>query len=114
MDYLEMNAAIYCISAKRAISIQGESLMDRIRMIANDMRRQNQQFMSYDTFVEKVVDWTEESIVSEGWSLTEVDGISWFIALYAKAYSIIKPEYSFDQIFKDAFKLYYQKTPFRL
>lgn len=114
MDYLEMNAAIYCISAKRAISMQGESLMDRIRMIANDMHRQNHQFMPYDAFIGKIVDWTKESIVSEGWSLTEVDGISWFIALYAKAYSIVKSEYGFDQIFKDAFKLYYQKTPFKL
>lgn len=114
MDYLEMNATIYCISAKRAIDMQEESLMYRIRSMANDMSRQNQQFMPYDTFINKVVDWTEESIVAEGWSKTDVDGISWFIALYAKAYSIIKPEYSFDQIFKDAFKFYYQKTPFRL
>lgn len=114
MDFLEMNATIYCISAKRAITVQGESLMDKIRMMANDMRRQNQQSASYDTFISVIVDWTRESIINEGWSLTEVNGISWFIALYAKAYSLIKPEYSFDQIFKDAFKLYYHKTPFKL
>lgn len=109
-----MNATIYCISAKRAIDMQGESLMSRIRSMANDMSRQNQQFMPYDIFISKVVDWTEEYIVAEGWSKTDVDGISWFIALYAKAYSLIKPENSFDKVFKDAFKCYYKKIPFSM
>lgn len=112
MDILEINADIYCMSAKLAIDMQGDLLMARIRMMADDMRKQNQQLMQYNTFIEKIVDWTKESIVAEGWSITDEDGISWFIALYAKAYSIIRPEYSFDRIFKDAFKLYYQKTLF--
>ena len=112
MNNLETNVAIFCASAKQAIKMQGKPLMDRIQLMANDMHEQNQHTIPYNTFIKMIVNWTKECITNEGWSLTDVDGISWFIALFAKAYSIIKPEYNFDRIFKDAFKLYYQETPF--
>ena len=64
MDYMEMNAGIYCTSAKVAINKQ-KSVMDNIQIIANNMRRQNQHLASYDVMISHIVDWAKEDIINE-------------------------------------------------
>lgn len=112
MEILDINAEIYCTSALNAIKIQGKPLQVRLEGMANEMLRKEQDEMPYDGFIANAVKWTKEAIVKEGWSLTDVNGISWFISLYAGAYVLIKHGVSFRQIFKDIFKLYYNETPF--
>ena len=112
MDILDINAENYCTSALNAIKVQGKPLQDRLEWMANEMLRKKQDKMPYDEFIVSAVRWTREAIVKEGWSLTDANGISWFVSLYAGAYSSIKPGCSFRQIFKDIFKSYYSETRF--
>lgn len=112
MDILDINAEIYCMSAKHTIKVQEKQLQERLKWMTDEMLRKKQCDMPYDDFIANIVNRTKESIMEEGWSLTDVNGISWFISLYACAYFLIKPECSFDKIFIDAFKCYHHEIPF--
>lgn len=107
-NYLESEALIYCISAQVAITSQGEALQKRIKLMANDLYSSGDLSFSYDRQIQKIVEKTKKDILDEGWDIADKQGVSWFIGLYAQAYSIADSTKDFKQIFQDAFKKYFQ------
>ena len=75
--------------------------------------------MPYSDILQGIVVWTEECVQREGWDIVDEDGVAWMMAIFVKAYiraidiqngsSVFDtPRLTFDIVFQDAFKAYFE------
>ena len=89
---------------------QGEQLDIVINQTAEQMRIDNWEGADREKVIKTIVSFVEENVKSEGWSLIDEDGVSWFLGIYCKAFvrSLRYRQESFDAIFKQCFKEYFK------
>lgn len=114
MDFpfgIETEAQIYLRSAQLALSQTSENTKKIIRDTAQEFKDNGFNLEPYDEMIIKIVEWTKENTKSQGWSLTDEDGVSWFLGLWSKAYelSLESSRFTFSKIFKDAFIKYFSQ-----
>ncbi len=114
MDFIwgvEKEADIYCTSVKVSIKQQqGEELEKVINETASQMLIDNWEDAPRIKVILSIVSFVENDMKAEGWSLTDEDGIAWFMGLYCKSYirSLRRRQESFDELFKECFIEYFR------
>lgn len=113
MDFIwgvDKEAEIYCTSAKVSIKKQqGEDLEKVLNEISTHMLLNNWEDAPRTKVVNTIVGMVENDVKVEGWSLTDEDGVAWFMGLYCKSFirSLRKRQESFDDLFKECFIDYF-------
>lgn len=103
-------ADIYCASTQISMRNQQEYVEQVVSEISTDFINRDIESQPYNQVVSLINKWTEDYVIQSGWSVTDEDGVSWFLGLFCKSYvrclkNSIVP---FDKIFKDCFKGYFR------
>lgn len=100
-----MEAVIYCISATKAINETSDKQKYAIEEQAQYFIDTEFNKESYDYAISKIVEWSQEFSIKQGWSIEDEEGMSWFLGLFNKAYEIRlgNNHIPFNKIFKDSF-----------
>lgn len=83
---LEQDAEIYYSSYRLAVSKQGESIQYRINMLAKSLANSTIVRIPLNQAINWILSYVKEEMGHEGWQLDDVDGVSWFLGLYASSY----------------------------
>jgi len=83
---LEQDAEIYYSSYRLAVSKQGESIQYRINMLAKSLANSTIVRIPLNQAINLILSYVKEEMGHEGWQLDDVDGVSWFLGLYASSY----------------------------
>lgn len=108
---LDLDADIYCRATYQSV-VQHASPA-RITSMAMDLLRQGCEEWSLNALTSNMVEWVKKDVTASGWELTDKDGVSWWIGLYAMAYTKTRTDnlHPFDEIFKNAYILYFKQNP---
>ncbi len=118
MDDLTLlsEAVIYCNSSKTGLKIASHDpnfIENQNNIIDEWKNNQAIQNLSYKDTVDEFVILIEEAIEHNHWKYNDIEGVSWFIAMYTDA--IVKAKQSFaneyDAIFQDTFITFFKKHP---
>lgn len=108
---IEKEAEIYCSSSKIGLSSQEQFVEEASSAFASEMKDNDVVHMSFDEVVDYIVGKAREACDMNGWSMTDEDGIAWFVGLYTKAYlkalGIMARPY--DIVFKACFKKHFSQ-----
>ena len=80
------DAEIYFISFRMSASKQGESIQYRMNYMAQQLSSSTIVHLPYYKAVDQILEYVRRDIIDEGWSLSDIDGVTWFLGLYATAY----------------------------
>ena len=83
---ISQDAEIYFVSFKLAVSQQGEKIQYRMNEMANQLSVTSIVHLPYYRAIDNLVEYVRRDVLIEGWSTSDVDGVSWFLGLYATAY----------------------------
>lgn len=103
-------ADIYCASTQISMRNQQEYVEQVVNEISADLIKRDIESLPYNQVVLLINMWAKDYVIQSGWSVTDEDGVSWFLGLFCKSYvrclkNSIVP---FDKIFKDCFKGYFR------
>lgn len=113
MDFIwgiDKEADIYCTSAKIAMNSQADTIDETINEFSKELNQLGWEELTYTQLISTIVHVTEEKVIESEWSITDEDGVAWILGILCRAYlkSLRTKTESFDKIFKDCFKLYFQ------
>lgn len=109
---IEKEAEIYCSSVKITIKKkQSDDLEEQLNQMADEMCSKGWESLPRSMVVASLVRNVEEEVSSMGWSLTDEDGVSWFLGLLCKSFvrSMRFRQESFDKLFTECFIAYFTK-----
>ena len=114
MDFIwgiNKEADIYCTSVKLSMKSQGVELDNTLNLIAEQMLNEGWEDAPRATIITTILRFVEDHVIESGWSLTDEDGVAWFIGLYCKSFvrSLRHRQESFDDLFKECFIAYFRK-----
>lgn len=114
MDFafgIEKESEIYCTAAKVSIkNHQGATLENILNNISSLMISEKWEDKPRTEVIHFIVNYVESSVKMEGWSLTDEDGVAWYMGVYCKSFirSLRRRQESFDELFKECFVEYFK------
>ena len=111
MENPELEAKTYSIAASLSITQAGKDLVDVISSISANMINVGLLNRPYEDIIKVIIHSVVRDIQDEGWDLMDVDGVSWFIGIYVKAYiqATKSTESLYTKIFSEIFVCYYRQ-----
>lgn len=108
---IDIEAEIYCRSSKIGLVSQADFVEEASTAFAKEMRDADITHMSFDRVVSYIVGKAREACRMNGWSMTNEEGISWFIGMFTKGYIkavgiMAKP---YETVFKACFKQHFSE-----
>ena len=106
------NADIYCRASKVGLAERDRDFLNMIQQTIELWKKDIQiQKMNYEELVNLIVVNSRDAITKNNWNINDFDGVSWFIGNFTDIITNVRKEYNFsyDQLFKDAFNKYYRK-----
>ena len=109
MNIQHDNARIYLESSKIALSRRSSEFLSVVNEQAKIYKNMfNNYFLTLDDKCDLVIEYVKDSVKNSGWSLDDVDGVTWFIANNVDAMVKAGVVDDYDSMFVKCFNKYFR------